>query len=262
MTISDTDPVYAEPHEARTIHLPEMPPIPTRVEGCDAPDGPVYYDPHRGVTCRCIVCGRCGHHTGNSNQGHYWAFCHVTRKTEEFHFCCPDDCELHPIETAAGVQSTAAPADGKTVRGLPASGPARVEAGGPAVELREQLARVLAGEWLPEGRTIPHVVYVETDQLLTVIAGWLREESTHLMAAEREGAASHQDLCACDRWPATCLTGYRAFPVSTRVLDHAADHLNSTVERPTSAPVAADGPGMGATSAGVEVGPPVPASTT
>jgi hypothetical protein len=23
--------------------------------------------------CRCVVCPRCGHHTGNAHQGHYWA---------------------------------------------------------------------------------------------------------------------------------------------------------------------------------------------
>jgi hypothetical protein len=50
--------------------------------------------------CRCMVCGRCGHHTGNSSQGHYWAFCKVTRGIREFHFCCPDGvhgCELEVI---------------------------------------------------------------------------------------------------------------------------------------------------------------------
>lgn len=68
--------------------------------------------------CRCIVCARCGHHTGNSHQGHWWAFCKVRadqaasslpagetlsaeelmkRACREFHFCCPDPafgCEL------------------------------------------------------------------------------------------------------------------------------------------------------------------------
>ncbi len=62
-------------------------------------------------TCRCIVCPRCGHHTGNSHQGHYWRTCKVlaarlreslapgstmspaeflNRTSREFHFCCPD----------------------------------------------------------------------------------------------------------------------------------------------------------------------------
>ena len=46
--------------------------------------------------CRCVVCPRCGHHTGNSHQGHYWGRCKVTGTTREFHFCCPSEpgCEL------------------------------------------------------------------------------------------------------------------------------------------------------------------------
>ena len=47
--------------------------------------------------CRCLVCSRCGHHTGEANQGHYWSFCKVTKTMREFHFCCPDEehgCEL------------------------------------------------------------------------------------------------------------------------------------------------------------------------
>lgn len=50
-----------------------------------------------GGTCRCVVCPRCGHHTGNSHQGHYWKLCKVTRTLRTFHFCCPDlafGCEL------------------------------------------------------------------------------------------------------------------------------------------------------------------------
>lgn len=47
--------------------------------------------------CRCIVCARCGHHTGNNTQGHYWALCKVTCKVEDFHMCCPDDCELSEV---------------------------------------------------------------------------------------------------------------------------------------------------------------------
>lgn len=44
-----------------------------------------------------LVCARCGHHTGNDTQGHYWKWCKVTARFERFHFCCPDDvlgCEL------------------------------------------------------------------------------------------------------------------------------------------------------------------------
>jgi hypothetical protein len=52
--------------------------------------GPAYIDGH----CRCLVCARCGHHTGNSTQGHYWGWCKVSRTVREGHFCCPGDCEL------------------------------------------------------------------------------------------------------------------------------------------------------------------------
>lgn len=41
-----------------------------------------------------MICGRCGQWTGNTNQGHYWAFCKNTRTDRVFHFCCPGDCEL------------------------------------------------------------------------------------------------------------------------------------------------------------------------
>lgn len=46
------------------------------------------------VLCRCVICTRCGEHTGNSNQGHFWAYCKVTHTFRAFHFCCPDQCEL------------------------------------------------------------------------------------------------------------------------------------------------------------------------
>ena len=48
--------------------------------------------------CRCFWCGRCNNVTGNSNQGHYWAYCKVTATMREFHFCCPDDCELENVK--------------------------------------------------------------------------------------------------------------------------------------------------------------------
>lgn len=57
---------------------------------CDYPGVPSVVD----GKCRCLVCGRCKHHTGNSHQGHYWSFCNVTRTMRGHHFCCPDDCEL------------------------------------------------------------------------------------------------------------------------------------------------------------------------
>ena len=64
--------------------------------GCDA----YAYGASATVTdgqCRCLVCPRCGHHTGSSSQGHYWALCQVTRALRAYHFCCPDPafgCEL------------------------------------------------------------------------------------------------------------------------------------------------------------------------
>lgn len=67
---------------------PILPPAPLP---CDHPTAT--FDMRTGK-CRCIVCARCGKHTGNATQGHYWAYCKVTGETREFHFCCPDDCEL------------------------------------------------------------------------------------------------------------------------------------------------------------------------
>lgn len=64
---------------------------------CDAPDGGSYMFADGSMRCRCVVCPRCHHHTGNSHQGHHWAFCEVTGTTRDFHFCCPDPefgCEL------------------------------------------------------------------------------------------------------------------------------------------------------------------------
>lgn len=64
----------------------------------------------RNGLCQCVICSRCGHHTGNSGQGHYWAYCKVTHETREFHFCCPDlayGCEL---ETAKPCGDCAVPA--------------------------------------------------------------------------------------------------------------------------------------------------------
>jgi hypothetical protein len=65
------------------------------MEQCDAPRGASYLNVLTGESfCRCIVCSRCGHHTGNSNQGHYWGVCKVAKTKRELHFCCPDNCEL------------------------------------------------------------------------------------------------------------------------------------------------------------------------
>ncbi len=66
---------------------------------CDAPpEAPASYVDGR---CRCVVCPRCHHHTGNAHQGHYWAYCSMKRGIREFHFCCPDPaygCELEAAD--------------------------------------------------------------------------------------------------------------------------------------------------------------------
>lgn len=49
-----------------------------------------------------MLCGRCGQHTGNNHQGHYWGLCKVLlsngvpwqQAVRELHFCCPGDCAL------------------------------------------------------------------------------------------------------------------------------------------------------------------------
>jgi hypothetical protein len=64
---------------------------------CDAGAGASYYQDADGTTvCRCVVCPRCGHHTGNSHQGHNWGFCKVTQTVRVGHFCCGNEfgCEL------------------------------------------------------------------------------------------------------------------------------------------------------------------------
>lgn len=69
---------------------------------CDAKDASVYMNADGSRGCRCMICGNCGKHTGNGSQGHYWNYCKVTGSFREFHFCCPDACELEsgeqPIE--------------------------------------------------------------------------------------------------------------------------------------------------------------------
>jgi hypothetical protein len=48
----------------------------------------------RSGICRHLTCSRCKQHTDNNTQGHYWAYCKITKTMRDFHFCCPDDCEL------------------------------------------------------------------------------------------------------------------------------------------------------------------------
>lgn len=87
---------------ANTTRGPEvvLAPALAVVPGCDATEPrPVYLlalndDGVPTYGCRCATCARCGHHTGNSSQGHYWAFCSASGGLRRFHFCCPGDCEL------------------------------------------------------------------------------------------------------------------------------------------------------------------------
>lgn len=76
-------------------------PWPSRAPGCDAlgDNPPVYVGPEvDGKTtfiCRCVICGRCGRHTGNTTYGHFWKLCMVTGTLRTHHHCCPDgNCEL------------------------------------------------------------------------------------------------------------------------------------------------------------------------
>lgn len=55
--------------------------------------------PNRLVQRPTMTCARCERDTGNNNQGHYWAYCKVTKTRREFHFCCPGDCALEAAET-------------------------------------------------------------------------------------------------------------------------------------------------------------------
>ena len=69
-----------------------------RAPGCDYEGSfpPVYtdiVDPTK-IVCRCLVCGRCGKHTGNNTQGHWWSLCKATGTIRGHHFCCPSGCEL------------------------------------------------------------------------------------------------------------------------------------------------------------------------
>lgn len=88
----------ADPYRAQIlapkVEMPKLEPL--VVPDCDAPAGlaSVYMGRDGKYICRCIVCARCGRHTGNSHQGHHWSHCNVTRQVEKPHFCCPDDCEL------------------------------------------------------------------------------------------------------------------------------------------------------------------------
>lgn len=64
------------------------------IDKCDALTPTVYVGQNGKRYCRCLVCARCKHHTGNNNQGHFWSYCSVTHTVRSFHFCCPDNCQL------------------------------------------------------------------------------------------------------------------------------------------------------------------------
>lgn len=91
----------AEIAELNSTSEPVDPIEQIRANGCDAESPSMYRGSDGNYTCRCLVCSRCGKHTGNSSQGHYWAFCHVTKAMRAFHFCCPGDCSLTPEPTPA-----------------------------------------------------------------------------------------------------------------------------------------------------------------
>lgn len=78
----------------------QLPGLPDIEIDCDAAVPSIYPLADGTYGCRCIVCAYCGKHTGNSHQGHCWAMCKVTKKIEEFHFCCDDRCELEDKKTA------------------------------------------------------------------------------------------------------------------------------------------------------------------
>lgn len=53
-------------------------------------------------TSEGMTCARCERTTSNNQQGHYWAWCSVTRTVREFHFCCPGDCALEAPSAVEG----------------------------------------------------------------------------------------------------------------------------------------------------------------
>lgn len=71
--------------------------FPGNPPGCDSPTPASRI----GDVCRCLVCSRCGHHTGNATQGHYWSYCQATKTLREPHMCCPGNCELENPDVIA-----------------------------------------------------------------------------------------------------------------------------------------------------------------
>lgn len=79
--------------------------------GCHCHDCPACGREHDQLEWNSLgmVCGRCGKHTGNNHQGHYWGFCNAIYEPgmqfkdaiREMHFCCPDDCELEASDDNA-----------------------------------------------------------------------------------------------------------------------------------------------------------------
>lgn len=82
-----SDPSY--PHNSK-VYLGESHTKPLSVQGGHCPTG--------GCHSRSSHCGRCG--GCSSYQGHYFKHCSVTKTDREFHFCCPDHCELEDKDNA------------------------------------------------------------------------------------------------------------------------------------------------------------------
>ena len=108
-----------------TEQQPEAPAVPGDCDAAEWGGAPTMLDGQ----CRCLVCGRCGHHTGNAHQGHYWNLCKVAHGMREPHFCCPDPafgCELEPApvplvmpaDEFAAVEAVAAALDSAEVARL------------------------------------------------------------------------------------------------------------------------------------------------
>jgi len=79
----------------------------TRAERDGLEDDEPYDPPCGNPECEEWHCGRCAAHNAGQ-QGHYAAFCQVTKARAPHHFCCPGDCEQ-----AAPVTATPDPAGGE-----------------------------------------------------------------------------------------------------------------------------------------------------
>lgn len=85
-------PTMSDPSDEYTskVYLGESHNKPLSVQGGPCPTGHCH--------SRSSHCGRCG--GCSSYQGHYFKHCSVTKTDREFHFCCPDNCELEDKDNA------------------------------------------------------------------------------------------------------------------------------------------------------------------